>query len=450
LAANGFHRLSHLVDAAIQRFNRFYGCFHHPGMANHIAVRVVTDDGVVFSAFDGGDQFLGQLGGAHFRLQIVGRHFRRVNQDPLFAFKRLFYAAIEEEGDVSVFFSFGDAQLGFIVLRHPLAEGIGQRGGRIGAGDFDVGGVFGEHHEIEINHFLTRKAVEVGVDEGAGDFTRAVGTEVHEDQRVAVFHRGIGLAGGADNGRFHEFVVFVTGVGGLQTCDGGIGLEFAFGQGQQIISLFHAIPAVVAVHGVIAADERRDATFAQRGKFGFECRQRFFRTARRRITAVEEGVQVDLLSAALCRQLHHRHDVIFVAVDAAWRHQAHDMYCFAGGNRFIDRGGQYRVGEEGAFFNFHIETGQVLIDDTTGAQVDVAYFGVPHLTVRQADFEAGCIDQGMWTFGPQRVHYRRFSAINGVILLVFAIAVAIQNHQYHRFFRNRHCDNLMLKDRNFA
>ena len=95
-------------------------------MANHIAVRVVTDDGVVFSAFDGGDQFLGQLGGAHFRLQIVGRHFRRVNQDPLFAFKRLFYAAVEEEGDVSVFFSFGDAQLGFIVLRHPLAEGVSQ------------------------------------------------------------------------------------------------------------------------------------------------------------------------------------------------------------------------------------------------------------------------------------------------------------------------------------
>ena len=48
---------------------------------------------------------------SHFRLQIVGRHFRRVNQDPLFAFKRLFYAAVEEEGDVSVFFSFGDAQL---------------------------------------------------------------------------------------------------------------------------------------------------------------------------------------------------------------------------------------------------------------------------------------------------------------------------------------------------
>ncbi len=57
LTANGFHRLSHLVDAAIQRFNRFYGCFHHPGMANHIAVRVVTDDGVVFSAFDGATSF---------------------------------------------------------------------------------------------------------------------------------------------------------------------------------------------------------------------------------------------------------------------------------------------------------------------------------------------------------------------------------------------------------
>lgn len=94
----------------------------------------------------------------------------------------------------------------------------------------------------------------------------------------------------------------------------------------------------------------------------------FFRAARRRITAIKEGVQIDFLSAALCCQLHHGHDVIFVAVDAARRHQAHDVDRFTGGNRFVDRGGEYRVGEEGAFFNFNIETGQVLVDDTTGAQ----------------------------------------------------------------------------------
>ena len=66
----------------------------------------------------------------------------------------------------------------------------------------------------------------------------------------------------------------------------------------------------------------------------------------------------------------------------------------------------------------------------------------------KADFQTGSVDQGMRTIGPQCIHYRGFSTKNGVILLFFAIAIAIQNHQYHRFFRNRHCDNLILKSQN--
>lgn len=112
------------------------------------------------------------------------------------------------------------------------------------------------------------------------------------------------------------------------------------------------------------------------------------------------------------------------------------MYCFVGGNCFIDCGGQYWVGEEGVFFNFYIEMGQVLIDDMIGVQVDVVYFGVFYLMVWQVDFEVGCIDQGMWMFGLQCVYYWCFSVINGVILLVFVIVVVIQNYQYYRFFRN--------------
>lgn len=99
------------------------------------------------------------------------------------------------------------------------------------------------------------KVVEVGVDEGVGDFMCVVGMEVYEDQCVVVFYCGIGLVGGVDNGGFYEFVVFVMGVGGLQICDGGIGLEFVFGQGQQIISLFYVILVVVVVYGVIVVDE---------------------------------------------------------------------------------------------------------------------------------------------------------------------------------------------------
>jgi hypothetical protein len=40
---------------------------------------------------------------------------------------------------------------------------------------------------------------------------------------------------------------------------------------------------------------------------------------------------------ALGGQFNHRHDVIFVAVNAASREQAHDVNGFASSNGFIDR-----------------------------------------------------------------------------------------------------------------
>ena len=126
LAAHFFNRLSHFTQAVIQCFNRFDCGFHDAGVANHIAVRVVTDNGVVLTAFDSSNQFLGQLSGAHFRLQVIGGHFRGVDQNTIFALEWVFYAAVEEEGHVCVFLSFRDAQLGFIVLRHPLTEGVFQ------------------------------------------------------------------------------------------------------------------------------------------------------------------------------------------------------------------------------------------------------------------------------------------------------------------------------------
>ena len=171
---------------------------------------------------------------------------------------------------MGVFFRFGDTQLRFVVLRHPFAKRVRQRGGRIGNGRFDVGCVFGQHHEVQVNHFLAREAVKVSVNKGTGDFTRTVSTEVHENERVAVFHRGIGLTFGADHGGFYEFIVFIAGIGGLQTFNGGIGLEFTLRQRHQVIRFFHAIPTVVAVHRVVTANDGGDATFAQRSKFLFE------------------------------------------------------------------------------------------------------------------------------------------------------------------------------------
>src|SRR5699024_12330812 len=46
-----------------------------------------------------------------------------------------------------LFFGFGNTQLSFVVFRHPLAEGVNQGSWWVSHCGFDVGSVFGQHHE---------------------------------------------------------------------------------------------------------------------------------------------------------------------------------------------------------------------------------------------------------------------------------------------------------------
>ena len=273
-----------------------------------------------------------------------------------------------------ILLSFGDAQLRFVIFRHPLAEGVCQGSGWIRAWGFDIRCILGQLDEIDLRHFLTGETVEIVVDEGAGDFARAIGTEVHEDQRIAIFHGGIGLAFSADHGCLHKFVVFITRVSRFQAFNGGRELELAFCQGQQIIGLLNAVPAVVAVHGIVTTNDGRHAAFAQCGKFVFKRFKRTFCAAWRRIATIQEGVQIDFFRTALSGQFYHRHDVIFVAVNTARREQTHNVNGLACGNGFINRSGERWVGKECTFFDFNVQARQVLINDTARTQVNVTHF----------------------------------------------------------------------------
>src|SRR5699024_9172935 len=262
-----------------------------------------------------------------------------------------------------LFFGFGNTQLSFVVFRHPLAEGVNQGSWWVSHCGFDVGSVFGQHHEIDVNHFLTREAVEISIYECTSDFARAVSTEVHENQRIAVFHCRIWLTFCTNNGRFHELVVFVASISCLQTSNGSIGLELTLRQSQQVIGFFNAIPTVIAVHRVVTTNDGRYAAFTQRSKFLFKFFQRGFSTARRGVATVKECVQVDFFCAAFSCQFYHRHDVIFVAVYAACGEQTHNVYCFTCVFRFIYRASQHWISKESAIFDFNVQTSQVLIHD---------------------------------------------------------------------------------------
>ncbi|MNC47129.1 hypothetical protein D3C75_961740 [compost metagenome] len=133
-----------------------------------------------------------------------------------------------------------------------------------------------------------------------------------------------------------------------------------------------------------------------------------------------------------------------MAVDATRGHQAHDVYRFACLHGLVDGAGQRCVGEEVTVFDLFIQTGQVLIHDAAGAEVHVTDFRVTHLAIRQADIQTGSGNQGMGLLLPQTVHDRRFGVQDRVVLLLFPVAVTVQDHQYHGLFLARHCSNLFM------
>ena len=116
-----------------------------------------------------------------------------------------------------------------------------------------------------------------------------------------------------------------------------------------------------------------------------------------------------------------------MAVDATFGEQTHDVDGFALAGRCIDGLAQGGIGEEVTVTNFFSNPGQFLIDNATCTNIDVAYFGVTHLTIRQAYIHAGCGDQGVGIVSTQGVQIRRLGTSNGVEFFFGAITPTIHD-----------------------
>ena len=266
---------------------------------------------------------------------------------------------------MGVLLGFGDAQLGLAVVGQILAEHVGQRFRGEGGGRGNARGVLGEHDELgQLRHSGTLEFLETGFDKAAGQLAGAVGAEVHEHHGVTVFDTyRLANAGGLD-----ELVALAALVGGDQAVHRVVGAVLGLAVDDQLVGLLHAVPAVVAVHGEVAADQAGDTALTQAGEGGLEQFDGALRALRRGVAAVEEGVQVDFLGAALSRQLGHGDQMILVAVHATVGKQAEDVHRLAGTYGLVDRSADSRVGEEFAVADRLGHPGEVLIHHAPGAR----------------------------------------------------------------------------------
>ena len=110
-------------EAAVQRFHRRDRRRDAAGVPDHVRVREVADDDLV-PARDSmsATSCVGDAVGAHLRHQIVGRNLLRRHQDAILALVRLLPAAVEKVGDVRVLLGLGEPQIGAPVRFEDVGE----------------------------------------------------------------------------------------------------------------------------------------------------------------------------------------------------------------------------------------------------------------------------------------------------------------------------------------
>ena len=125
---------AHLVDGSLYQIahagvNRFHGCLggvEDACVTDHVAVGEVDNDDVVLAGEHAFNQSVAHFIGAHFRLEIVCRNGGRLDKHSVLALVLLFYASVEEEGDMGVLLGFCNAELCLSERGNVFAECIFQ------------------------------------------------------------------------------------------------------------------------------------------------------------------------------------------------------------------------------------------------------------------------------------------------------------------------------------
>ena len=396
-------------------------------MADHVAIGVIDHHQPEPVGRDGLDQPVGDFAGRHFRLQVVGRDLRRRHHDAFLAGEKLFPAAVEKKRHMGVFLGLGDAQLRHTGIRHNLAENPGgnDRWKQAGEEAVEVAGIF-DHAAGRRpgDRGSPRKIVEFGIDQGGENLAHAVGAEITRQQAVARRHAGII----ADHRRQHEFIRLAASIGDVDRRQGVLGRRAAR-RHQGVIGQGNAIPAIVAVHGVIAPGDGGDTNAGNRLRGGDEIGDIALGARRRHVPAISEDMHHDG-DAMAGDDPRERRDLPQVTVYAAVRDDPQDM---ADTLALPELGGEFRkdgIAGQGAVGDRLIDARHDLGDHPAGADIHMADLGIAHLVVGQADIGARGGEQAMGTARHETVPDRGMGLGDGVVLHRLAIAPAVEDAQH--------------------
>ncbi len=256
----------------------------------------------------------------------------------------------------------------------------------------------------------------------------AVVTVVEEDHHVVGFDAADNLSVLVDaNHGLHELVghaLVVRALHGLRH----IGRSVAHAVHQQVVSHLHSLPTLVAVHGIVTADDRRDLARALR-QMRLDVGDEALAALGIGVATVHEAVHEGILDAIMSRYVAKFVEVFYRRVNAAVRRQAHKMNVRALLLGVLESLHDLGIFEDRAVGARAVDLHQILIHHAARADIEVAHLRVAHLTVGQTDvFAVGA----QLRVGILLGHGRDIGGVHGrdhVRFGVIAYAPAVENHQ---------------------
>ena len=329
---------------------------------------------------------------------------------------------------MGVFLGLGDTQLFEALLRNPLADGVGH----VLLVEKDVQarelGVVGGHAAVVERHGVHSLGGHIRLRQHDGKLLGAVVAVVEEDHQVVRTDHADGLSGSVDaHDGLDELVRNSLVVGFLHGLD-HVRRLLADAVDQRVVSDFHPLPAFVAVHGVITADDR--GHLARRcGHVLFEVGDEALAAARVGVAAVHEAVHERIFDLIFGGDVAEFEKMLQRRVHAAVRHEAHEMHVHAVFLGVFERGFHLRVLHDRVVAAGAVDLHEVLINDAAGADIEVSHLRIAHLSVGQADVLAVGAQFGMGVFFGHGRNVFGMHGRNDVRLIVTAVSPAVEDHK---------------------
>ena len=190
-----------------------------------------------------------------------------------------------------------------------------------------------------------------------------------------------------------------------------------------------SLPALVAVHGVEAANNRGDGGVV----VGANLRHLLDEALTRAgvgVAAVHEAMHERLVLQSIgLADLDEFEQVVEAGVDATIRAETHEVellalfLCISVGSLHL------WVLHDGAVLAGAVDLHKVLIDNASGTNVEVTHLRVSHLSVGQTNIFARCLQLRVSRHGREIVEIRGRRVENHVALAMLTDSPSVENHQ---------------------